>query len=333
MRLKPAELASALAKGLAPIYLLSGSEPLQQGEAADAIRLAARQSGFATREILSVDAHFSWRSLLEEASTLSIFSDKKIIDLRIPDGKLGSEGAKALLQYCELKPEDTLLLISAGKLAAEATKSRWFQAVEHWGVVVQVKELEGGELLQWLQQRAQRRGVHMDAQAIKFLASRIEGNLLAAAQEIEKLYVLFGAQPISLAELQEVVADHARYDVFKLVDSMLAGKVKRSAKILNGLRDEGIAAPVVLWALAREARVLWSIRDQVQQRVARELMFKNLRIWDADKKSSITKLIPRLQPQVLGEMLKLSAHADAQIKGQQSGNPWETMLQICLLFA
>jgi DNA polymerase III subunit delta len=333
MRLKPAELASALAKGLAPLYLLTGSEPLQLGEAADAIRLAARQSGFDTREILSVDAHFSWRSLLEEAATMSIFSDKKIIDLRIPDGKLGSEGAKALLQYCELKPEDTLLLMSAGKLAAEATKSRWYLAVEQWGVVVQVKELDGTDLLQWLQQRAHRRGMHMDAQAIKFLASRIEGNLLAAAQEIEKLYVLFGTQPIGLADLQEVVADHARYDVFKLVDSLLAGKVKRSAKILNGLRDEGIAAPVVLWALAREARILWNIRDQVQQRVARDMIFKNLRIWDADKKASLSKLIPRLDSRVLGEMLRLSAQADAQIKGQRSGNPWETMLQICLLFA
>lgn len=333
MRLTLTELSSALKKSLAPMYFLTGDEPLQLGEAADAVRLAAREAGFDVREVMTVDAHFAWQSVLQEAGSLSIFADKKIIDLRIPDGKLGVEGAKILQQYCELKPEDTLLLITAGKLSKDAYKSRWYAAVDQCGVIVQVKVLTEADLVNWLQQRAIKRGLQIELQGIKILASRVEGNLLAAAQEIEKLYVLFGNSPVSTEAMLEVIADNARYDVFKLVDSVLAGRVKRSAKILLGLRDEGIAAPVVLWALTREVRILASIKEQVQQHIARELIFKNLNIWDANKKTLINNILSRIGAKVLDEALLLSARADQQIKGQQSGNPWETLLQICLLFA
>lgn len=332
MRCHPQELVRHLQTKLAAVYLLSGDEPLQLGEAADAIRLAARRADFSEREVLSVDSHFAWHSLLESAGALSIFADKKIIDLRVPDGKLGIEGGKALQQYCKVSPPDTLLLITMPKLSRDALKASWFASLEKYGVVVQVQELEGRELLSWLQQRAASRGVQIAPEALKLLAGRIEGNLLAAAQEIEKLFVLFGSQLITPTQMQEVIADSSRFDVFKLVDSVLQGNGQRVGKILFGLKDEGIAAPIVLWGLTREARVLQKLHFQLQQGTARDIAFRNCQIWDK-RKDLINHALARVKPAVVDEALLLSAHADQQIKGLRAGDSWETLLQVALLLA
>lgn len=186
MRLKPEQVRTALQQGLVPIYFISGDEPLQLGEMADAVRAAARAAGYDSREVLIVDAAFSWNEFTESANSLSIFADKKIIDLRLPTAAPGADGSKALIAYCERLPEDTLLLITAAKLAGASLKARWFQALDKAGCVIQVWPLEGQDLIRWLQQRMQRRGLLAETEGIKILASRIEGNLLAAAQEIEK---------------------------------------------------------------------------------------------------------------------------------------------------
>ncbi|NOT84660.1 MAG: DNA polymerase III subunit delta [Methylococcaceae bacterium] len=331
MRLSAQTLNEALQKKLAPVYFLSGDEPLQLGEAADAVRKTARQAGFTEREVITVDAHFGWHTLAEAAGALSIFADKKIIDLRIPDGKLGNDGSKALQAYCEHPPSDTLLLISTAKIATTSLKSRWFEALDKCGVVVQIWPLDGKELVQWLQQRAARRGLSIEIDGIKLLASKIEGNLLAAAQEIEKLFVLQGDQLITAQVVAEVVADSARYDVFKLIDAVLVGRVNRLLKILHGLQDEGIAAPIVLWGLTRETRLLLSIQSQLKQGLPKEQVFRNHQLWDK-RKSLINDALARLNRKQLFEVLVLSATADQQIKGQQRGDPWETLLHICLLF-
>ncbi|MEQ1637618.1 MAG: DNA polymerase III subunit delta [Methylococcales bacterium] len=331
MRLTAQKLNEALQNRLAPVYFLTGDEPLQLGEAADAVRSAARGAGFSEREVISVDAHFEWHTLAEAAGSLSIFADKKLIDIRIPEGKLGNDGSKAIQAYCERPPSDTLLLISTAKIAASSLKSRWFEAVDNCGVVVQVWPLDGKELVQWLQQRAVRRGLTIELESIKLLASKIEGNLLAAAQEIEKLFVLYGQQLITTQALADVVADSARYDVFKLVDAVLAGRPNRILKILQSLQDEGIAAPVVLWGLTREARLLLSIQSQLQQRIPREQVFKNHQLWDK-RKASVNDALAKMPRKQLFKILVLSAKADQQIKGQEHGDPWETLLKICLLF-
>lgn len=332
MRLTAQQLRDALSKRLAPVYFLSGDEPLQLSEAADAVRQAARRAGFTEREVITVDAHFQWHTLAEAAGSLSLFGDQKIIDLRVPGGKLGNDGSKALQAYCERPPSDTLLLITTAKLASTSLKTRWFEAVDKVGVTVQVWPLEGKDLLQWIEQRALKRGLHIEPEGVRLLASKIEGNLLAAAQEIEKLYVLYGDGLINAQAVAEVVADSARYDVFKLVDAVLAGRVNRILKILHGLQEDGIAAPVVLWSLTREARTLLSIQAQLQQRVPREQVYKNHQIWDK-RKILMNEVLPKLSTQQLFEALTLSATADRQIKGQQQGNAWETLLQICLLFS
>ena len=329
---KSEQLSAALQKGLMPVYFITGDEPLQLGEMADAVRKAARTVGFENREIISAETGFEWNQLAFSADSLSIFADKKIIDLRLPTGTPGTDGAKALIAYCERLPEDTLLLITAGKVASGALKSRWLEALDKIGVVIQVWPLEGQDLIRWLQQRMQLRGLSAETDGLRLLASRIEGNLLAAAQEIEKLYVLYGTRHLSHKQIFDVVADSSRYDVFKLMDSVLSAGVNRIFKILSGLRAEGIAAPVVLWALTREARSLIKIKLALAGGQSRDLVFKNNQIWDK-RKQLVSNALNRLSDSDLTGILVLSAKADRQIKGQQSGDAWETLRAICLMFA
>ena len=332
MRLKPEQLGAALQKGLMPVYFIAGDEPLQLGELADAVRKAAKKAGFENREIMSAETGFEWNQLAFSADSSCIFADKKIIDLRLPSGTPGTDGSKALITYCERLPQDTLLLITAGKLASGAIKTRWLEALDKKGAVIQVWSLEGQDLIRWLQQRMQQRGLHAETEGLRILASRIEGNLLAAAQEIEKLYVLYGTGNLSNQQILDVVADSSRYDVFKLMDSVLSASVNRIIRILSGLRAEGIAAPIVLWAVTREVRTLIKIKLALSQGQNRELIFKNNQIRDK-RKQLVNNALNRLSDNNLNNILVLSAKADRQIKGQQQGDAWETLLVICLLFA
>ncbi|MBD9357436.1 DNA polymerase III subunit delta [Methylomonas albis] len=332
MRLKLDQLSAALHKELVPVYLLSGDEPLQLGEAADDIRRAARAAGYFTREVISIDTGNEWPQLSLEAESLSIFSDKKLIDLRLPSGKPGLEGSKALSAYCQRPPEDTVLLITAGKLDSSAQKSQWFQALDKVAAVVQVWPLQGPELLHWLQRRAERKGMHLEGDALKSLAVRVEGNLLAAAQELEKLYILYGAKRINKAMVESDVADSARFDVFKLMDALLSGKVNRAVKILAGLKAESVAAPVVLWAISREARMLINIKADLKYGGNQEAIYKKYQIWDK-RKQLVQEALHRLKSKDLQGILQASANADCLIKGQAAGDEWEGLFRICLLFS
>jgi DNA polymerase-3 subunit delta len=331
MRLKSEQLAGSLQKSLGAVYLIGGDEPLQIVELSDAIRHAAKRAGFLEREIFSTDTGFEWSEITTSSQSMSIFGDKKVIDLRVPSANFGNEGAKTLISYCEKLPADTVLLITCGKLNAAAMKTKWFEAVDKVGVTIQVKPLEGDELLQWLQHRLQQRGLTTDRAGLALLAERVEGNLLAASQEIEKLYVLYGASALTQAQIFDVVADSSRYDVFKLIDAILAANENRIFKILEGLQAEGIASPVVLWGLMREARTLCKVKIELSEGKSKDLVFRNNQIWDK-RISLVEKAIKRLSHKQLFEILTLSAKADRQAKGQESGNVWETILAVCLLF-
>jgi len=331
MRLKLEQLDAELKKSLHPVYLVSGDEPLQLGEAADVIRSAVRLAEYHVREVISIDQGNEWSQLTVEADSLSIFAEKKLIDLRLPSGKPGSEGGKVLSAYCENLPADTVLLITAGKLDAASQKAQWFQAIDNVGVVIQVWPLQGQDLLNWLQRRAESNGMRLDIDAAKSLASRIEGNLLAAAQEIEKLFILHGQIKIDKAMIEDAVADSARFDVFKLAEAVLAGKINRAVKVLNGLKAEGVAAPVVLWALSREARALFNVKTDLNRGGQPESVFKKHRIWDK-RKQLMREAFQRLTLSQMQSLLALSAKADRQIKGQMAGDGWDTLFEICLTF-
>ena len=331
MRLKVEQLPNALQKGLSPVYFLTGDEPLQLGELADAIRKSARDQSYGNREILAVDKNFNWNELAFVSDSLSIFAEKRIIELRIPSGAPGVEGAKALLAYCNRLPDETILLIVAGKIANSSIKSRWFEALDKTGVIIQVWPLEGADFIKWIQQRLQKRGLQSDAQGVQLLASRVEGNLLAAAQEIEKLYVLYGDSFVSATQIYDVVVDSSRYDVFKLMDTVLAADLSKTIKILSGLKAEGTVATIVLWAFTRDARLLIQIKLALAKGQNKDLVFKNYQIWDK-RKQSISQTITRLTDRNLRQILMICAKADRQIKGQESGDAWETLYSICVLF-
>lgn len=330
MRVKPELFGQKLQQDLAPVYLISGDEPFQQGEVADSVRAVARQNGYDVREIFSEETGISWSALTSSISALSIFSDKKIIDLRLPSAAPGAEGSKALVAYCERLPGDTLLLITSGKLSSDAMKSRWYQAIDKAGVIVQVWPLLGQDLLSWLQRRSQRRGLSFDQAGLSHLASRVEGNLLAAAQEIEKLYVLYGSGQISQQQVDEAVADSARYDVYQLVDASLTSDVNRLLKIFHGLHAENLAGPIVLWALARETRMLMKMKKALETGQRREWVLADFKIRE-NRKTLVGSALLQLDLSEFTKILTLCALADRQIKGQESGDAWETLLQVCLL--
>lgn len=331
MRYKPDQLQGILKSSLQPVYLVTGDEPLQLGEAADAIRLAARLAGYTVREVISIDQGNEWPQLAVEADSFSIFAEKKLIDLRLPSAKPGTEGSKALIAYCKSPPEETLLLITAGKVDTASQKTQWFQTIENIGAIVQVWPLQGPDLLSWLQRRVERKSMRLEIDAAKALAARIEGNLLAAAQEIEKLYILYGRTVISKSMIENAVADSARFDVFKLTDALLLGKINRVVKILNGLKSEGVASPIILWALSREARVLVNILFELKQGGHQDTLFKKYQIWDKHKQS-VNAALNRLTIEQVQALLVSSAKADQQIKGQSAGDGWDSLFDICVQF-
>lgn len=330
MQLKPQQLAGALQKKLAPVYLISGDEPQQVNELSDLIRKTAKAQDFLSREIFFADKQFDWRQLNAAADTLSIFADKKLIDLKL-NALPGQEGGKAIAGYCQHKPEDALLLITTGKLNKENQKSTWYQAIDKAGVIIQVWPLAGQELMAWIQGRMQQKGMQPEPAAVKLLAGRVEGNLLAAAQEIEMLYVLYGAGSITTQQINEAVLDSSRYDVFNLVESALAEKTGKILKIIASLKEEGIASAVVLWALSREVRLL-SNYLAISAPNEKENFLRNNGVW-GDRKLLIGHAAKRLRHDELTGALLLCAKADRQIKGQEQGDAWETLLQIALMMA
>ncbi len=320
MRLHSDQLAAQMQRGLAPIYLISGDEPLQMREAADAVRTEARSQGFTEREVLDPVSGFDWSSLNAAAKSLSLFGDRRLLELRLSSPKLGTEGAKALSAYVEAPPPDTLLLITLPKLERAQSNSQWYKRVEQAGVVVQIWPVEGNRLAPWIEQRLRRVGLVPEAGVVEMLADRIEGNLLAASQEIEKLLLLQGPGVVTQEQLAESVADSARFNVFSLTDTLLAGEAAKGLRMLHGLRAEGVAPPVVLWALSREIRALAQMAHQVEQGRSVDQAMAAQRIWEK-RKPLVRKGLQR-KPALWRQLLSVCARADRAIKGLEAVDPW-----------
>jgi len=328
MRIRPHELDRHLQSKLAPIYVVSGDEPLQVSEAADAIRQAARKQGYTERDILEVNNRFAWSELTAEADCLSLFAEKRIIDLRIPNGKPGKEGGSALTEYAQRIPEDTLMLVTLPKLERAQLNSKWVKALEGKGALLQIWPVEGDRLLPWIEQRMRRAGLTPGPDVVQILADHIEGNLLAASQEIEKLLLLYGPSLISAEQLSSAVSDSARFDVFTLVDSALNGDTARCTRVFRGIKAEGIAAPVVLWALTREIRLLHGLALEVSRgKSPQQAVAANRGVWDK-RKALVGKGLQRLSLNQWRQLLAQCGKADLAIKGQSRNNPWLILEQI-----
>ncbi|WP_312921713.1 DNA polymerase III subunit delta [Stutzerimonas nitrititolerans] len=333
MKLPPAQLGKHLQGSLAPVYVVSGDEHLLCQEACDAIRAACRQQAFSERQVLSVESGFDWGQLLEAGANLSLFAERRLLELRIPSGKPGDKGAAALLHYLARPAEDAVLLISLPKLDGSTQKTKWAKALIDGKDVqfLQVWPVDAAQLPQWIRQRLSQAGLAADQEAVELIAARVEGNLLAAAQEIEKLKLLAEDGRVTADTVQAAVADSARYDVFGLIDAALQGHPEHSLRMLEGLRGEGIEAPVILWALARELRLLANIAQQYAQGVPLERAFSQARppVWDK-RRPLVSKALQRHDVAGWQRLLMAAQLIDEQIKGQAEGDPWIGLSNLCL---
>lgn len=336
MKLSPAQLGKHLQGPLASIYLVSGDEPLLCQEATDAIRAAARKQGFDERQVFNADASFDWGSLLQAGASLSLFAEKRLLELRLPGGKPGDKGAAALLEYSARPAEDTLLLISLPKLDGSTQKSKWASALINaaHAQFIQVWPVDANQLPQWISQRLAQAGLSAHPDAVELIAARVEGNLLAAAQEVEKLKLLAEGNQITLETVQAAVADSARFDVFGLVDAILAGDATHALRILEGLRGEGVEAPVILWALARELRTLGGVAQLSGQGVPLDKAFSQMKppVWDK-RRALVGKAMQRYPAARWNLLLQDAQGLDAQIKGQAPGSVWTGLSRLVLLMA
>ena len=323
MKLTGERLQAHLKGELAPVYLIAGDEPLQREEAADAIRTAARTHGYTDREVLFAERGFDWNQLTRLAASLSLFASKRILELRLPTGKPGDDGAEALSAYARAPAPDTLFLVITAKL--ERGGGRWAEALERAGVLLQVWPVEARELPAWIERRMRARGLAPAPDTAAFIAARVEGNLLAAAQEIEKLWLLQGTGPVDIAAAEAAVADSARYDAFKLVDAALAGNGARVAHILEGLRQEGTEPPVILGALNYALRDLANKAWQIEAGTPAAQVLAGG--WP-QRRPLLQQALRRGHARDWQRLLQRAARVDRVIKGQAPGRIWDELLNL-----
>ncbi|HKX53250.1 MAG TPA: DNA polymerase III subunit delta [Nitrosospira sp.] len=332
MRIASEQLARHLEKQLAPLYTVSGDELLLAIEAADLIRAKARQGGYIEREIFNVDSHFNWTELERCSNSPSLFGEKRIIDLRIPSGKPGNQGSVALENYCCALPQDTVTLVTLPRIDQQSAATRWFKALNAAGAVITVYPVERGRLPAWIGQRLAIQGQNADINTLQFLADKVEGNLLAAYQELKKLALLYPPGMLSFEQVKDAVLDVARYDAFKLSDAMIAGDAARYTRILEVLQGEGTALPLVVNTLAGQIRSLTMIRTGLDAGKPLGQLISQPRVWQ-DRQKIMENAARRLSFEQLTSALSHAAKIDRVSKGVASGDPWDELLQLGLRFA
>ncbi len=329
MQLRPEQLSAHLEKSLAPVYLIHGEELLIVQEAADAIRASARAQGYSEREVFNVEKGFDWDQLLEAGNSLSLFAEKRILEVRIPTGKPGDAGGKALRAYAERPAEDILLMVICGKLETAQRKAKWVTDLDDAGVSITCWGVDARQLPNWISQRMQQVGLKPSAGAVQLLAERVEGNLLAAAQEIDKLVLLHGTGTLDEQAIASAVSDSARFDVFGLVDSALEGHSARCMRMLDGLRAEGVEPVVISWALARELRSLAQMAWGMAQGDTAAAVMNRYKVW-RNRQPLVGKALRRYKLAAWQLLLGKCAEIDRIVKGQAPGNAWDELVQLCL---
>lgn len=332
MQLRLDALEPHLAKGLAALYVVYGDEHLLAQEACDRIRAAARAAGYTDRSVFTVERGFDWSSLLGASQSMSLFGDRQLVELRIPSGKPGKEGADALKTLAAASNSDVLTLVTLPRLDAATQKSAWFSALAESGVALKVDPVERAQLPNWIGQRLAQQGQRVapgddGRRALQFVAERVEGNLLAAHQEIQKLGLLYPQGVLSFEQIHDAVLNVARYDVFKLNEAMLTGDVARLARMLDGLRGEGEASVLVLWAVVEEIRTLLRIKRGVAAGKPLAMLLRENRVW-GPRERLIGPALSRLTDATLERGLALAARLDRQVKGlsAQARGEWRNVL-------
>ncbi|HSI58352.1 MAG TPA: DNA polymerase III subunit delta [Ideonella sp.] len=341
MQLRPDALATQLSRGgLKAIYTIHGDEPLLAQEAADTLRAAARAAGYSERKVFTVSgAHFDWSSVLGAAQSMGLFADQQLIEIRIPSGKPGKEGSAALQQYCEHLAEGVLTLVHLPRLDRQQQQGAWFLALDRAGVTLRVDPVERHALPQWIAQRLVAQGQRVEPgepgqQALAFFADRVEGNLLAAHQELQKLGLLYPAGELSFEQIEAAVLDVARYDVFKLGAAVLAAQAGRALRMLDGLKAEGEAAVLVHWTLAEDIRGLKRARDAMDGGKPLPMALREARVW-GDKERLFERVLPGLDGAALAPLLQAASLCDGLVKGLRQpdwpADPWDGLRRLMLM--
>lgn len=337
MKVFPDKLGDQLSnKQLAPVFIVAGDEPLLHMEACDAIRRAARDSGADEREILEVESGFNWGQLVETSQSLSLFSSRRLIELRLGTHSPGQEGAKALEAYAaNAKHSDDVLLISAGRLDYRTQQSKWFKTLDAQGIFVPVWPIDFKRLHYWIADRARHYQLELSSEACHSLAERYEGNLLALDQSLIKLQLLHPPHSrLGLDEIEGDTGDGARFDVFTLTDACISGDRARALRIVAGLRAEGIEAPIVLWALTRELRTLLSLRQHMDQGQSFEHACKQHKPMIIERRrpayQGALKRLPRMR---LHRLLTFCQRLDLAVKGATSIPLWDGLSDVALTLA
>jgi DNA polymerase-3 subunit delta len=329
LKIQANQLSSHLLKSLAPCYLITGDEFLLVSEALDTVREAARHRGFTSRELHVATVGFDWNTLTASTSNLSLFAEQRIIELRLPTGKPGKAGSAAIIDLVEQSGPELLFIVTGPKLDKSSSASKWAKTIDQKGVSLPLWPIGVRELPGWIANRMRAAGLQPDRDAVILIADRVEGNLLAAQQEIEKLRLILGEGKVSAEDVNDAVANSSRYDVYKLTDAALAGDAKRSVKILGGLRAEGVEPIIVMWALARELRTLAMLDDVVRQGGDLGGAMKKSRVWSS-RQGLVRHCVTRHQHGDFHKMLKATGRADAAAKGQRAGNPWHMATDVVL---
>jgi DNA polymerase III subunit delta len=340
MQVRSDQLAAHLQKGLRPIYTVWGDEPLLAQEAGDLIRAAARASGCTERQVHTVTgAHFDWSGLLGASMAMSLFAERQLIEIRIPSGKPGKEGSEALQRLCAALSDDVVTLVQLPKLDRTQQTGAWFTALDGAGVTVRVDPIDRKALPQWIAQRLAQQSQRVEGgeagqRTLAFFADRIEGNLLAAHQEIQKLGLLYPAGELAFAQIELAVLNVARYDVFKLGEAVLAGQVARALRMLDGLQAEGEAAVLVHWTLTEDIRALKRVKDAVAGGKPLPMALREGRVWGA-KERLFERVVPMLAEPTIAQLLEAAQVCDGLVKGLKHPDwpldPWDGLRRLVLM--
>ncbi len=332
MRLRSEQLSKHLSQSPALIYFVSGDEPLLMQESCDTIRKYFREQGFSERDVMHVESGFDWQQLLGSARSMSLFAERKLIELRLNNPKPGDAGSKALQEYVKDLNPDTALLISSSKIDAGTQKTKWFKAIEQHGAVIQLWPIDARQLPNWIKQRLQRHGLRADTDALRLIAEKVEGNLLAAAQEVDKLALMADNDVITAQAVSDAVADNSRYNLFALVDNCLAGQAKEALRALHGLQAEGGEPTVILWAFSREIRLLQDARFMLDQGQSLSHFFSKQRVFEKHK-PLMQSALRRLSANDLFTMLQQCQKIDLSIKGMHQASVWDELDQLIMQLA
>ena len=344
MQLALPQLSAHLQKGLRSLYLLHGDEALLIQEAADAIRASARAQGYTERSVHTVSgAHFDWSEVLAAGGSLSLFADKQIVEVRVPSGKPGNEGSTAIQQLAASAQgnDTTLTLFLLPRLDAATRKGAWFAALENSGVSIQVDPVDRNALPAWIAQRLQLQGQSVlpgeeGQRTLQFFADRVEGNLLAALQEVQKLGLLYPPGQISQAQVESSVVNVARYDVFKLSESVLSGQVARVQRMLDGLQAEGEAAVLVHYTLAEDIRAMKRVKDAMAAGKPLPMALREQRVW-GPRERLFERVLPRMTEARLNGLLQAAHQVDGIVKGLKvpdwPTDPWQALQRLAVRFS